>query len=142
MLLPGRADAADMIAAICSGSKRCGAGLGRRRHPNAPIGGAAWPGSSRPQKQGKAAQQVVLGPSALGRARLTAPLVNPIDGDMAVAMFISVAREQCKGMFALFEPDPKLVAVVDIAFDVADQHGAPPIQGCTTSPNMVKSTFA
>lgn len=68
--------------------------------------------------------------------------MNPLDGNMAVAMFVSVAREQCKGMFALFKPDPQLMAVVDIALDLADQHDAPPIQGWATSPNMVKSTFA
>ena len=119
-----------------------------RRGPRAPAAPECtdrWRGVAgifRPQKQGKAAQQVVLGPSALGRARLTAPLVNPLDGDVAVAAVIGIAREQCEGMFALFEPDTKLVAVVDIALDVADQHGAPPVQGCTTSPNMVKSTFA
>ena len=37
---------AAMIAAICSVWRRCGAGLGRRRHPNAPMGAAAWPESS------------------------------------------------------------------------------------------------
>ena len=68
--------------------------------------------------------------------------MNPLDGDVTVAVFPSVAREQCEGVLALFEPDPKLVAIVDIAFDVVDQHDAPPIQGCATSPNMAKSTFA
>lgn len=61
------------------------------------------PGVLRSQKNGEATQVIVYDPTAIGRACLVAPLMDPIGGNMCVAAFIGIARKSGEGMFAFDE---------------------------------------
>lgn len=94
------------------------------------------------QKSGEATQVIVYGPAAIGRTGEIAPFMDPIGGDVRIAEIIGIARKSGEGMFACIELGAELAAVVNITLHVLDQHAAPPIQGCATSPNLLKSSFA